>query len=64
MSDYSASKFGAVGFNESLRMEIKKLKKNIKTTCVCPYFIKNNLSKGVKIKYPFFLPMLDEEYAA
>ncbi|KAF5291452.1 hypothetical protein FQR65_LT01763 [Abscondita terminalis] len=38
--DYCASKFAAVGFDESLRTELAKLGANgIKTTVICPYFI-------------------------
>lgn len=32
--DYCASKYGAVGFDESLRLEIKKIGANINTTCI------------------------------
>jgi short-subunit dehydrogenase len=35
--DYCASKFGAVGFDESLRIELKKLGTNVKTTCLCKW---------------------------
>ena len=36
MTDYSASKFAAVGFDESLRVELKRLGyPNIRTTVVC-----------------------------
>lgn len=38
--DYSSSKFAAVGFDESLRLELEKLgATGVKTTVVCPYFI-------------------------
>ncbi|ALC40340.1 CG9265 [Drosophila busckii] len=38
--DYCASKFAAVGFDESLRLELEVLgHTNIKTTCICPFFI-------------------------
>uniref|UniRef100_A0A1B0B8X6 Short-chain dehydrogenase/reductase 3 n=1 Tax=Glossina palpalis gambiensis TaxID=67801 RepID=A0A1B0B8X6_9MUSC len=38
--DYSASKFAAVGFDEALRLELEVLgHNNIKTTCICPFFI-------------------------
>ena len=34
----------AFGFNESLRLELKKLgKTGVKTTCVCPYFINTGM---------------------
>ena len=64
LADYSASKFGAVGFDESVRMEIFKLKKNIKTTCICPFFIDTGMFEGVKAKIPCFLPILKEKWAS
>ena len=51
LSDYCASKFGAVGFLESLHMEFKAMKKNIHTTIVCPYFTNTEMIKGVQIRY-------------
>ena len=74
--DYCASKFGAVGFNESLRQEFKskgysnlKLNKvillDIKTTCICPYLIETGMFRGVgKTKLSFFIPNLKPEYVA
>jgi all-trans-retinol dehydrogenase (NAD+) len=39
MADYCASKFAAVGFDESIRNELKKLgKTGVHTTCVCPRY--------------------------
>ena len=64
LTDYNASKFAAFGFDESLRMEFKKRKMNIKTTIVCPYFINTGMFEGVKSKYPWLLPILDEEKVA
>lgn len=52
LCDYSASKFGAVGFQESLNMELKVLGKDgIHTTTVCPFFIKTGMFEGVKTRY-------------
>ncbi len=62
LTDYSSSKFAAFGFDESLRFEIRKMKKNISTTVVCPYFIDTVMFKGVKTRFPFILPILKEEY--
>ncbi len=47
LADYCASKFGAVGFNESLRMELKSLNSKVKTTCICPYYINTGMFQGV-----------------
>jgi all-trans-retinol dehydrogenase (NAD+) len=39
--DYTASKFAAVGFDEALRMELEADGYDIKTTVICPYFIRS-----------------------
>jgi len=65
LADYCASKFGAVGFNESLRFELRKLgKKGVSTTCVCPYYINTGMFDGVKTRFPLILPILEPEYVA
>lgn len=61
--DYCASKYGAVGFDESLRLEMKKIGANVKTTCICPTFIKTDMFKGVKTK-EFIVPLLEPEWIA
>ena len=60
MTDYAASKFAHIGFDESLRMELKQMKKNIHTTIVIPYFINTGMFDGVKSRFSFLLPILDE----
>ena len=63
LSDYSATKFGVFGFNESLRMELRKKKINgVKTTVVCPFYINTGMFKGVKSRFNFLLPILKEKY--
>ncbi|NXF73232.1 RDHE2 dehydrogenase, partial [Sclerurus mexicanus] len=65
LSDYCASKFAAVGFAESIDVEMRTLGKNgVKTTIVCPYTINTGMFDGVKNKWPRLLPMLDPEYVA
>jgi len=64
LADYSSSKFAAFGFDESLRVEVRRMKKNISTTVVCPYFIDTGMFEGVKTRFPFILPILKEEYVA
>ena len=62
LTDYAASKFAAVGFDESLRNELKKLgKKGVVTTCVCPYYINTGMFDGVTTKVPWLLPILKPE---
>jgi len=47
MTDYSASKFAAIGFDESLRFELKRLgHRGIRTTVVCPYYINTGMTQG------------------
>jgi len=61
--DYSASKYAAFGTNEALRLELRKQKATgINTTVVCPYYINTGMFDGVKTKYPFLLPILEEKY--
>ncbi len=64
MTDYSASKFAAVGFNESLRNELKKMGTAVKTTVVCPYYIDTGMFDGVKTKVPAILPIMKEDDVA
>jgi short-subunit dehydrogenase len=48
LCDYCASKFAAVGFDESLRNEILRLGKDgVKTTVVCPYYINTGMFQGI-----------------
>ncbi|MDR2516072.1 MAG: SDR family oxidoreductase [Spirochaetaceae bacterium] len=64
LADYSASKFGAFGFHESVRMELRTMKSRIKTTIVCPYFIDTGMFLGVKTRFPLLLPVIKSEDAA
>uniref|UniRef100_A0A8C7B952 Short chain dehydrogenase/reductase family 16C member 5 n=1 Tax=Neovison vison TaxID=452646 RepID=A0A8C7B952_NEOVI len=65
LADYCASKFAAFGFAESVFMEtiVQKLK-GIKTTIVCPFFIKTGMFEGCSTARPFLLPLLEPEYVA
>ncbi|XP_072028646.1 epidermal retinol dehydrogenase 2-like isoform X1 [Amphiura filiformis] len=61
--EYCASKFGAVGIDESLRFEIlENNKTGVKTTVICPYFINTGMFDGVVSKEPWILPILEPEY--
>lgn len=65
LADYCASKFAAVGFDESLRFEMESLGKDgIQTTVVCPFFINTGMFDGVKTRFPILLPIVEPEYAA
>lgn len=62
--DYCASKFAAVGYADALRVELKRLGLNIKTTVVCPYYINTGMFQGVKTRFSFLLPILEPEHVA
>jgi all-trans-retinol dehydrogenase (NAD+) len=61
LSDYAASKWAAVGFDESLRVELKQIAPKVRTTVVCPYFVDTGMFAGVKSRFSFLLPILKEE---
>ena len=63
MTDYCASKYAAVGLNESLRNELNSMNSNVKTTCVCPYYINTGMFNGVS-SHNFLLPILEEDWAS
>ena len=68
LCDYASSKYGCKGFGESLRLELRKLKKwGVKTTIVCPYFINTGMFDGVKTSFffkVFGLDILEPQYVA
>jgi all-trans-retinol dehydrogenase (NAD+) len=64
LADYSASKFAAFGFDDAVRMELRRLKSGVKTTVVCPFFIDTGMFRGVKTRFPLILPILKSSDAA
>lgn len=64
MTDYCASKFACFGFAESMRIELKTVAPNVKTTIVCPYYIRTGMFEGVESKSPVLLPMLQPHHVA
>lgn len=60
MSVYAASKWSLIGWSDSLRLEMKQLKKNVNVTTIMPYYINTGMFDGVKSK----LPILDPEASA
>ena len=63
-TDYAASKFAAVGFNESLRQELRHGSPGVRTTVICPFYIDTGMFKGVKTRFPLLLPVLKEQAVA
>lgn len=64
LSDYAASKWAAIGFDESLRFELREIAPEVCTTVVCPFYIDTGMFTGVKSRWPRLLPILKEEAVA
>ena len=60
MSVYAASKWAVIGWSDSLRLEMKQLKRNVQVTTIMPYYIHTGMFAGVRSK----LPILEPEVAA
>lgn len=58
-TDYSASKRAAVGFDESLRQELRQVAPRVRTTVVCPYYIDTGMFEGVTSRFPALTPILE-----
>ncbi|WP_441682130.1 SDR family oxidoreductase [Flaviflexus sp.] len=63
-TDYSASKFAAVGFTESLRAELRHHGNPLHTLIVHPYYTNTRMFDGVKSRVSALLPILDTEEVA
>jgi all-trans-retinol dehydrogenase (NAD+) len=61
MTDYCASKHAAVGFDESLRLELRRQGSRVMTTVVCPFYVNTGMFAGVRTRFPAILPILDPE---
>jgi len=59
MSVYAASKWAVLGWSESLRIEMEKLKTGVKVTAVIPSYINTGMFDGVKA--PFLVPILETD---
>jgi all-trans-retinol dehydrogenase (NAD+) len=64
LSDYAASKWAAMGFDESLRAELRKTAPGVLTTVVCPFYVDTGMFRGVRTRFSWLLPILDEAYVA
>lgn len=62
MTDYCASKHAAVGFDESLRLELRRQGSRVMTTVVCPFYVNTGMFAGVRTRFPAILPILDPEH--
>lgn len=56
MSVYAASKWAMIGWSDSLRIEMKQQKRNIRITTVTPYYINTGMFDGIKSRVPILKP--------
>lgn len=63
-TDYSASKWAAFGFTESLRAELRGSGSQVTTLTVAPYYIDTGMFAGVRTRVPLLLPILSEPKVA
>jgi all-trans-retinol dehydrogenase (NAD+) len=65
LADYCGSKFAAVGIDEAIRFELRKLGAfGVFTTCICPFYIDTGMFEGAGVPFPasLLLPLLRTEY--
>ena len=61
MSVYAASKWGAIGWSDSVRIELKEMKSNVRITTAAPYYINTGMFDGIKSP---IIPILKPEYVS
>lgn len=61
MSVYAASKWGAIGWSDSVRIELQEMKSNVRVTTVAPYYIRTGMFDGVRSR---IIPILKPEYVS
>lgn len=62
--DYCASKFAAFGFDEALRLELRRTGMPVRTTIVCPFYVRTGMFDGVATRHPWLLPILEPDEVA
>ena len=61
MSVYAASKWGVIGWSDSVRIELQEMKSNVHVTTIAPYYINTGMLDGVKSR---IIPILKPEYVS
>ena len=61
MSVYAASKWGAIGWSDSVRIELQESKSKVRITTAAPYYINTGMFDGIKSR---IIPILPPNYAA
>lgn len=56
MSVYAASKWGVIGWSDSVRIELQEMKSQVHMTTIAPYYIKTGMFDGVKSVFPILEP--------
>ena len=61
MSVYGASKWGAIGWSDSMRIELQASRSKVHVTTVAPYYINTGMFDGVRSR---IIPVLKPEYVS
>lgn len=61
MSVYAASKWGVIGWSDSVRIELQEMKSKVRVTTIAPYYINTGMFDGVKSR---IIPILKPEYVS
>ena len=61
LSAYVASKWGLIGWSETLRLELEQAKTNVKVSTITPFYIDTGMFKGVRSP---IIPLLKPERVA
>lgn len=61
MSVYAASKWGVIGWSDSVRIELQEMNNEVHITTVAPYYINTGMFDGVKSR---IIPILKPEYVS
>jgi len=61
MSIYTASKWSAIGWSDSVRIELQRMKSHVTITTIAPYFINTGMFDGIHSK---IFPILEPEKTA
>ena len=61
MSVYAASKWGVIGWSDSVRIELQEMKSGVRVTTIAPYYINTGMFNGVKSR---IIPILKPEYVS
>lgn len=61
MSIYAASKWAAIGWSDSIRIELQEKRSRVRVTTIAPYYITTGMFDGVRSP---ILPLLKPHYAA